>query len=716
MRLGTIAALLILWTSPLWAAETGRIVGQVTDAATGEGLAGAAVLVAGLGLGATADTSGRFEIEDVPAGVVRIEARMVGYASAVEEDVRVEPGKAVARSFELRPIRYPLKEILVTATRRASDPSEVAAFASVTRREEIVSRPTGSLRAILKTKPSLQVREYGGAGSPASTSLRGSSSAQVLVLVDGERVNDARSGGADFNLLSMEAVERVEVVRGGYSALYGADAVGGVIHIITQAPDGNAVKVWSQIGSFGEARWGGQMTGVAAPLSGLLCFSSAQGDQDYKFRDKGVWRVRENADFRSTNLFGKSVWRGDKGSMLIFSGERIRTRKADPGPIGLDSPRAFRSEQVEGLKARFVAPLSKSLLLKGSAHGRWFREHYFNPDGVVVVDDVHRIQSWGSEARMEAQFGDVWVISGGNYRADRLRSTGVGDHVRAASGGYAQSDLVWKGGAHDGVKEVRLFPAFRVDAFSDFGAQVSPKLGVAVRFNRLSFLRFKGNIGRSYRAPTLNDLYWPEDNFSVGNPDLKAERSFDMDAGCAFSSKGPGAEARGSLAYFRNQFRDEIVWQPGQNGKWTPLNMSRSIAQGLECEAEAAWKAFRSGGTYTLLRARDALGRVLLYRPKHAATTFVQFGRRGITTTVEGRYESRRYTKVQNTKWLDPYWMVDARLSLERKLWGVTGRMIFEVENVFDRPVRLQEDYPLPGRSWHLKLESRLGQTNRNRD
>ena len=549
-------------------------------------------------------------------------------------------------------------------------------------------------------------------------SLRGSSSEQVLVLVDGERINDARSGIVDLDNVPVTHAKRIEIVRGGQSAIYGADAVGGVINIITRQPTGTTARAWSTLGSYDSLSWGLEASKRVKTLSGLISFSRAAAESDFPFEDKyGREFVRENADFTKRNVFGRLKWNVSRSLILRLSGDYFYSDKGDPGAIGQSSPDATKQDESNGLRANMEQILGEGTFYKLSVYRRDATLRYINPQQPYPVDDTHETRAVGGEMQMHfLQSTAIPLVGGFSLRNDDIASTALGDEERETFSGYLQQELGRDlSGGPLRLSRIAVFPALRWDHYSDFEAGMSPRVGFLASFGRERVTSVKANIGRSYRAPTLNDLYWPPDAFAVGNPDLKPEKSRDVDAGIHVhlrdASLPPAlSEVRCAVSYFRSSFEDRIQWTPGAEGKWSPQNLSEAHSAGLETEARVRTSFWNMpdlvslGASYTYLRAQDALERQLIYRPKHSLGYSLRLGTRGFWGQIQGLYQSRRYYTVENTKWLDPFRKHDLQVGVERRLRNIANvGFTLEVKNIFDNRQQLVADYPLPGREWSFR-------------
>ena len=234
-----ISAILFLAAAAGVSAQ-GTITGRVTGAPEGRPLSNAAVILDGV-RGVTTGNDGRFLIDRVPAGTHYVEARILGYI-AVTETVTVKDGGTVTVDFALGEDLIDAGAVVVTANRGASRIADVPSRVTLISSAAIVSRPAATVDEMLSTVPGLNIsRSFGILSHKSSVTMRGLSGneqARVLVMIDGVPVNKSDGGSVNWNLLDPSTVERIEVVKGPASSMYGSNAMGGAINIITRRPSG----------------------------------------------------------------------------------------------------------------------------------------------------------------------------------------------------------------------------------------------------------------------------------------------------------------------------------------------------------------------------------------------------------------------------------------------------------------------------------------------
>ncbi|MDQ1327488.1 MAG: TonB-dependent receptor [Candidatus Poribacteria bacterium] len=607
-----------------------------------------------------------------------------------------------------------LDEIIISATRTQSSLDRISASSSVVSEKQIKNSTANDLGDLLSTNNIVQMLDY-GPGSTATVSLRGASAAQVLVLVDGKRINDSRAGGADLDGISTASVERIEIIRGGQSAIYGADALGGIINIITKKPKKPTARAWSNLGSYGSQSFGLEASERVKSFSGTMSVSRTASKSDFPYQSKfGESLIRKNADFTRRNAFAKLLWDASKSTLLELSASHYFSNSGSPGTIGFYTPKATKIDKTNDLSLNFEHEVTPQVSYKFSAYDRISTMHYIDPTYPYPSDDTHKVDSKGAELQVHPlQKTSFPIVSGIMFLNEDVNSTAFEHRERQTLSAYVQQEIR-RDIKQDYLKSISVFPAFRWDYYSDFDAGFSPKIGILASFgNNLSL---RANAGKSYRAPTMNDLYWPSSAMTSGNSDLKPERSTDADVGAQIRLSNNISTIRLGGTYFVSNVSDGIHWTPGQNDKWMPINFSKINTSGIETELHllfSLWKmpdVLSIDTSYTFVDAKDSLGKQLIYRPKHSVGYTVRIGTENLWIQTQGIYQSKRYYTTENTKWLEPFMKHDVQIGTERRIWnGTKLGLNAEIKNILDKKYQLVADYPLPEREWSIKMYVGIG-------
>lgn len=576
--------------------------------------------------------------------------------------------------------------VVVTATLSPEEESQVGSAVTVITRDDIERSGARTVLEALRLVPGLDVVRSGGDGAITSVFLRGAGSGHTLVLVDGVRVNPVYFPGFDFGQWTTESVERIEVVRGPYSPLYGSDAIGGVIQIFTRGGGGGAPagSIALEGGDRGQRQ--GTLFGSAGSgaLSATASYRDARADGE---RSNSDWRQR-NGFLRLDLLPGRSVGAAVEASIL--DGEI-----GVPGPVGAETPRArsaMREERLALPVAFDPAPRHTTRLLLARTSSVLSFE---DPDAGFASTtrsttwQARLSNTWSTDRQSLTAFlaWELWDVSpedtfGTTLSNDRVRTWGAGVQESVRAGGRW---AVTFGG--------------RLDRHGTFGSAASPRV-TAAWLSADSRWKVRLSAGRAFRAPALGELFFP----FAGNPGLDPERSTSYEAG--FERYVPGGRLEATV--FWNRIRDLIVFD---FASFRNENVGRARAWGVEVglRQQVHRKVHLEAG-YTWLDAEDgATGQPLLRRPRHRA--FAAAAVRPVaplSLTVRGTFSGRRRD-------VDPltFESIEAPSHVRYDLFArYEARPLspyLRVENAGDRRYEEAKGFPAPRRRYAVGFEWRPG-------
>jgi len=654
-----------------------------------------------------------------------------------QEDGRYPP--EVAREREEQEEQDPDK-ITIIADYEPLDPENVSAQVSVITSDEIQAAAPKTAADVIAPVLGVQLSRYGGVTAPSAVSIRGSSPEQVLVLVNGKRMNSAQGGGVDFTTIDPDDIERIEVVRGGGSAVFGENAFGGVINIITKSGYGKDLDgmVEYETGSFNTHSVNAQVLGGVGKEKALDFFLSAKGtysEGTYSYEDEHAEtgeQLRENAGGILGDLSFKTGWdiNEDLGLRISISGQGHADKKGVPGLM------EFPSDTAEMQDQRYMGLFSFNFLrnpvaeITLDAYGSRQNRYYTDPEFYLgAVEDTHDNISAGADLTLRRMdnFSAVFLNTSGGYsfRWDFLESTGL---VKA--GGDESEGKVWRQ-SHSGFirneinilpfEETKtgrliLYPSLRFDShqvrypddeINKLEYAFSWNAGAMVPFSKEKEIILKGNIGSAYRLPSFDDLFWPATAFAVGNPSLLPEKAFIYDIGILVQ---PYDFFSFEVAHFNQNVANLIQWNPGANGQWQPENIGAALLNGLEGEVKFLFPLtsissyLELKGNYSYLFARDMVegsstyGKQLPRKPFEKGNIIGTYTHsKGHSLRVEGRFVGFRYITAQNTKYLPSYFVLDAagRLRLTKYL-----ALTASARNILDESYVDVREYPVPGREF----------------
>lgn len=671
---------------------------------------------------------GRYRIAGLEPGEYRITPRVPGLVLNQEARVQVADSEA---QLDLILAPAPVRErVVVAATRGEAALSTLGVSATVLDGSLLESREPSDFVHLLQEVPGVAVARSGGLGLQASVFVRGGASNFTRVLVDGVAVNEP-GGAVNFGSLLPLELDRVEVVRGAASSLYGTDALAGVIHLVTRRASETgpvSFRAEGEGGSFSWRRFQGGASGRAGAFdwnAGLLRLDTDNQEPNSAFDETaGALSVGARLGGRSTL---RVVARGETSTV------------GTPGPTAyvrpdLDASYEWKSLVVggswrftgEGATHEVRAGLARTDRLSldpldsgcdlpraGGLSAPFERCDFANAG---FQNDTRRLSS-GYQA--EVQLGRSNLVTVG---ADIEHETGeVGSRPddlfspsRTNVGVYAQDRLV-------AGSRVFFTLGGRVERNANFGAKAVPRAAIAWRVREgSSVTTLKASAGAGIKEPDFFQSFGIS-FFAKGNPDLRPERSRTYDVG--IEQRLASDRVRAEATYFHHDYRDQIAYQVVDPNTFqgSYVNLGKERARGLELSVEAAAaRRLRLGAQYTFLDGEIlassstfdpvyAVGQPLLRRPRHQGSVWAQgelgrvtlggnlvaVGRRGDSDFVAlGLEENAAYSRLD----------ARAQLRLGRGLEAfVVG------ENVLDREYQEVLGYPALGRSVRAGLRFRSG-------
>lgn len=617
---------------------------------------------------------------------------------------------------------YTMPEFVVSATRWQVNAQQLPSSATVLTSVDLLGTNGSTLENALEGVPGLFLKSYGGPGAVSTTSMRGMGPEHTLVLVDGERYNNVLDGQVDLGIFLLQNVDRVEVLRGGFSSMYGADAVGGIVNIITRRPDGKPdVRAELGAGSYGMSGFqlGTDFTLFGVGMQVAAKREAGRGDYEFDFNDgiSSMTLRRQNSDYAlrqvqmvagaplspSLSLRVSSMYdwseRGSPGAVITPTS----------GNLGRLVDRGFLNQATVEWTA------TPSLFARFPLMFHTQRREYTDPLAAVTDgnnDAVYNDRTIAFTPHMRYVLDPSTSLNvGAEYSSSSVSSTAVLNATRDQAGVFISSDHVVEL-PNSLFYQINVYPSIRYDHFSDFSGTVNPKLGVNLGIWRTAGLRLKASYGKSFRAPTFDDLYWK----SGGNPALKPERSLSFDAGMLIAPALAGMPEL-EVNYFDIRTNDRIVWSPDKNGLWSPKNLQNVRSDGFELIG--GWRLFDDRlvlrGSYSNFDTRkinstsaddQTLDKQLPYIPHEIAglsciATVGRF-RLGVHHTFTG---FRFATETNDPRYvLGSFTKTDANFSVRLKEEPFSADLRFEVTNLFDSKYELLPNYPMPLRSFALKI------------
>ncbi|KQX97455.1 ligand-gated channel protein [Rhodanobacter sp. Root480] len=581
-----------------------------------------------------------------------------------------------------------LDQMVVTASRTEQAQQHILAAVTVIDRAEIDRLQPHSLIDLLRGTPGMSLANNGGPGKSTSMFLRGTESDHVLVLVDGVRIGSATAGGAAIQDIPVDQIERIEIVRGPFSSLYGSEALGGVIQIFTRRPEGAFSPHASLgVGSDGEQRVSAGMAGRSGQgwysinaahehtdgINVSRCKPLANGDCPVIAPDRDGYR-NNSLTLQGGYRFNEA-WDGE---MRLF---RAAGRNEYDGTVN-DVARTV--QQVAGARLRY-APTEKVSITANLGRSADLSDNYLKGVRAGNFDTRRDLGSLQADVGM---WGGLFS-AGYDWQRDRVGSdTAYAADHRINHGVFGQ----WQ----QSFGTQSLQASVRRDANAQFGGKTTGSALWGWEMN--DTLRLTASYGTAYKTPTFNELYFP----GYGNPDLGPETSRSAELGL----RGSHGWGQWSLNGFDTRIDHLIAYNAAS---MAPANIDRARVRGVELATGGTLADWIWRTSATWLDPRDVApgsknGNVLPRRARRSGRIDLdrQLGDFSIGGSLYGAGE--RYDDLANRNRLGGYALGDLRIGYAiDPAWN----LCLSLNNLFDRHYETARYYNQPGRNYLLTLNYR---------
>lgn len=590
-------------------------------------------------------------------------------------------GQEIAMADQQETIEAP--DVVVSATKTEMPAKYVTSAVEVITGEDLQQRNVRTVSEALRWAQGLSINQSGGFGTVANVRMRGGTPEQTLVLIDGAIVNSATSGGYDFANLMSDNIERIEILRGSQSMLWGSDAMGGVINITTKrGRDKPNVSAFAEYGSFNTIREGGSLAGKKGPIdfSGSITRLDTAGFSAINYRRGAAERD------------GYHNWQGSVrvGADLPRDGRLEFSFRWLEGVVNFDgfafNPVTFASDPADVLGARskssqyifagnYTQPMtdwwSQKLTLSRSTEnltsdgGVVERNLLTGSAGLIGFPFRSHIETASNriEWQHNLQVGKPLMLTAGyQFREQKGSNTDLltrtptfTDKVLSSHAGFGEAKLnLWD----------RVFgtAGIRHDEYNVAGSATTYRV-TGGYLHRETGTKLRGSYSTGFRAPTINELFFP----GFGNPNLQPEKSQALDA--AIDQTLPNDWGSVSVGYFWTRYRNLILsafdptecTDPGSFG-FCAQNVGLARAEGVEVSTklkllrDRQWaKSLDLQIQYTYAATRDVSNGPdtrLPRWPLHQISTIISYQPiEGLRGNLEGRYVGERFSKTGN---LDP--------------------------------------------------------------
>lgn len=602
-----------------------------------------------------------------------------------------------------------LPEIIVTANKIEEPLEETTSDSLVITKKELEKMNVDWVVDALRNIPSLYVKQSGGSGKQASVFLRTSTkSGDVLVMIDGIKVNSPTTGDFDFSSLSVDEIERIEIINGPQSTLYGSEAIAGVINIITKKGKGKPkINLSLESGSYGtykpafnlsggNEKFDYRLTTYYYKTDGFSAYKNGEDDDGYKqsfVSGKFGFRPSEKLEFEFMGRYyydrneldfgtedGFNLYKDDKNYIQrrhhsLISG-KVKVNLASNWKQTLTFSKVkeiFNTKDPDDIFKWYSAKVTPEIYLLDWQNNLSFLEKIFFTLGAEYRKEKGKYES--------SSFYDEDVENTAIYLNTKFK--------------LLQNKLILNGGV-------------RYDNHQTFGEKITYKVGFLYNIESYA-LRIKGNYGTAFKAPTLNNLFWPDTGWSKGNPNLKPEESWAWDLGFEKDLNLFNKVITLSFSSFYQKYKNLIDWVEIAPWTYQPQNISKASIKGFETSLDFSLTSnlkIKAGYTYLDTEEKETK-KYLVYKPAHKFSIIGEYSINKLSLLADYTYTGKRYADENNEKKLNSYSLVNlgaiyklkSNLDIFFKIYNLFNNNYIEnFNNIYKAP------YSTPDRSFYLGI------------
>jgi iron complex outermembrane receptor protein len=558
-------------------------------------------------------------------------------------------------------------------------------------KDSIVENENQSLGNLLQNQVNLYFKQNGN-GMVSSIALRGSNASQTGVYWNGISINSSLNGQTDFNTLTANSFEEVEIRKGGGSVLLGSGAVGGAINLKDRIAfyDKKELKVNIGMGSYDTYSLQTKAVISTDNLFAKIAFGATSSANDYPYL--GTDLKNENGSFKNYNfnaVFGYKF--DDKNQIhanaLLYDNERNNSRTLT----------TQSSAKLLNTDSRFLLDW-KNL---GNKYSSSFKLAYLKEDFTYFFDKNSANSSEGNSNNFIAKEDftyflntDIFLTTGLEFK----NQTGSGTNIENVEQNDFTAYLLLH---HQPTQNLSYNASIRKGASSAY--QIPFIYSLDVRYNLFEKYVFKANYATNYRLPTFNDLYWEPG----GNPDLNAEKSNSAEISFGMIQK----DFEINVTSFYIQSKDMIQWQPLNAAIWQPVNVQDVTNYGVEFSAFAEKRfdrhifQFKAQYDYTISDDKG-LDKQLIYVPNHKANGIINYQIKDWNFNYNLQYTGEVFITTNNSQTLDAYWL--SNCSVSKKILKNKMKIAFSVNNIFNENYESVAYRPMPNRNFLINLNLKL--------
>lgn len=580
---------------------------------------------------------------------------------------------------------------------------------SILNKKLILNRNSTNISDILKTIPGVYVKSYGNSSALQTISINGLGAEHTVILLNGSKLNSVQHGQTDLSLIPSDDIQKIEVMNNGFSSMYGSEAMGGVVNIITDKVSDKKLKLKIG-GAFGSYNFEKFLFNISNNLKKFkydFFLTNEKSDNDYSFyyENGTVSQLRNKAKsaYELSSYSFNSQYSFSQNSLLSYYTQFVNSNREVPGvETGSEPPNTVQFDK------------NWNNILKYSFHKNNisftsdfnYQNNLMNYNTYPVLLSYYKNILLSNSNRIEIHSKNNTLNFGNEISYATLYSSDLNSDInRKHYALFTSLKFVFD--------NLNIFPSVRYDYITDiktgaltyqFGLNYKP-------FAKIDF-HLRSNVSRNFAAPTFNGLYWK----SGGNPDLKPEYSQNYEAGLAYSGNIL-LDYTLNLSYLNVQASDRIVWLPQRFFVWKPFNVGKSKSEifissiklgynknNFFASVDVSYTKNNSKKTNEDFPNDPSLNKQIIYIPEEQIQSSLSLSLQNFGINLFHSYTGKRYSDTENLMPINSVNILDGNIFYDLKISNYTASFKFEANNITNSDYQLIAGYPAPLRSYTFKI------------
>lgn len=582
---------------------------------------------------------------------------------------------------------------------------------SILNKKSISNRNGSNISDILKSVSGVYMKSYGSPNDLQTISINGLGAEHTVILLNGSKLNSLQNGQIDLSLIPAENVKRIEVMNNGYSSMFGSEAMGGVVNIITDDllnESKLSLGLNSEFGSYNKRKFSFKLSNNIAKFKYDFLISDEKSDNDYRFYfDNGIekeLRNKLNSAYKISNYTFSSDYKFSPSFNINYYTQFVNADR-----------------QIAGIETGNPPPDTKQL---DKTWNNILKLNYSKKNLTVYSDFnfQNNLQNYNTYPVLESYYKNILVSNLNRVELiQNKNSYTIGSEIQYATlySNELKNDIDRKhyslfNSSKIDLNELIIYPSLRYDYITDIKKGAATyQFGVNYQPLKKFDFHLRGNVSRNFGVPTFNGLYWK----TGGNPDLKPEYSQNYEAGFIFGGKYM-FDYTLNFSYLNITTEDRIVWLPQRNFIWSPKNigsskseilissvkLSYSFNKKIYVKWETSYTRNNSKKTNEDFTGDPSLNKQILYVPDEQVQSNLEMNIGFAGVNLLHTYIGKRFSDTENLNPMSPINILDGNVFFNFNISSYTASFKFEVNNLTNSDYQIIAGYPAPLRNYNFKI------------